>query len=69
MKLEDFKEEKDTTFDRVDYPLFRAMSIRVKELEVTPEEFVMCMRYATMANVYHQDGDTPVILGMRIKVI
>ncbi len=68
-ELKDFMQENDTTLDRIDYPLFRAMAAYVKKLRVTPEEFVMCMRYATMANVYYQDGETPVILGMRIEII
>ena len=73
MKLSDFVEEGDTVLDRIDYPLFRAMAAGVKELEVTPQEFVLAMRYAVQQNVYvhvfKEAEDYPTILAMRIKLI
>lgn len=77
MKLSDFYKEGDGVLDRIDYPLFRAMATKTKELEVTPEEFVMCMRYAVQQNVYaHVQGvdihgfeySYPTILAMKIIV-
>lgn len=72
-KLSDFKKEGDDVFSMIDYPLFRAMAAGVKELEVTPEEFVMAMRYAVMNNVYLQIGTVhenyPSILAMKISII
>ena len=67
--LADYAKEGDTILDRIDYPLFRAMAAGVKELEVSSDIFPLVMRYATTTNVYHQDGDTPIILGMRITLI
>lgn len=68
-KLSDFANENDTVLDKIDYPLFRAMGAGVKELEIAADIFPLVMRYATTTNVYHQDGDTPIILGMKIKII
>ncbi len=55
-------------------PLIRAMGAGIKELEVTPEEFLNAMRSAVAANVYHHvfnsDGtDYPTILAMKITVL
>ena len=62
-------------------PLLKAMAAGVKELEVTPEEFVNAMRSAILANVYHYvEGNTtdqtkpylegyPTILAMRVIII
>ncbi len=73
MKLKDFCQEGDDVLSRIDYPLFRAMAANTKELEVTPEEFVMCMRYAVMNHVYAQfksmTEEYPMILNMKITII
>lgn len=69
MKLSDFVQEGDTVLDRIDYPLFRALAAKQESLDLTPEEFVMAMRYAVMNNVYHQEGGQKVILGMKINII
>lgn len=65
-------------------PLFKAMAAGIKELEVTPEEFLKCMRWAVTANVYHhviipfkiykngllqEAQDYPTILAMRITIV
>ncbi len=85
MKLNDFIVDADKSQTEFPYAslaeefaLLRAMAAHVKEIEVTPEQFVTCMRYAINAQVYqHVRGidkegyeyEYPTILGMRVTVI
>jgi hypothetical protein len=72
-KISDFTQQGDGFLDRIDYPLFRAMAAGVKELEMSPESFLMAMRYAVQNNVYHhvlsESGDYPMILNMKITIV
>ena len=52
-----------------EFALLRAMAAGVKELEMTPEQFVTCMRYAINADLYKQVDDVPTILAMKIKIV
>ncbi len=57
-----------------EFALIRAMGAGVKELEMNPEDFLICMRYAINANLYKQvfapDGtDYPTILAMKITIV
>lgn len=74
MKLSEFYSEEDTQeLQFIWKPLLKAMAAGTKELEVTADEFVVAMRSAITANVYHHvfaDGsDYPTILAMKIIVI
>lgn len=86
MKLSDYLSEIDKPAAEYPYTslpeefaLLRAMAAGVKELEMTPEQFLTCMRYAISANLYKQyaiyDRNTdktisyPTILAMKITVI
>lgn len=74
MKLSEFYSEEDKqNLQFIWNPLLKAMARGVKELEVTPEEFVTAMRSAIAANVYHHvktsTEDYPTILAMKITVI
>lgn len=68
-KLSTFVQEGEDVMSRIDYPIFRAMAAGVTELEVTVEEFAMCMRFAVMSNVYYQENGIPTILTMKLKII
>ena len=80
MKLSNFYRADDMTSTSYPYTslpaefaLLRAMANNVKELELTPDEFITCMRYAINADLYHQVSDEtgtyPTILAMKIIVI
>lgn len=74
MKLSEFYSEEDKqNLQFIWNPLLKAMAKGVKELEVTPDEFVIAMRSAIAANVYFhvktESEDYPTILAMRIIVI
>ncbi len=70
MKLGYFAQEGDTVLDRIDYPLFRAMAAKVKEIDVTPDEFLLVMRYAVNCDLYWQTpaGDN-IVLGIKINIV
>ncbi len=70
MKLSDFAQEGDTVLDRIDYPLFRASAAKLTELDVTAEQFVPLMRFATQSDLYWQSGTGEhIILGMKINIL
>lgn len=63
-----------------EFALLRAMAAGIKELEMSPDEFITCMRYAINANLYKQETQTkligenlvedsyPTILAMKIVI-
>jgi hypothetical protein len=78
-KLSDYyggEDETATSYPALasEFALARAMGAGVKELEMTQQEFVWCLRYAINSNLYKQifapDGTNyPTILAMKIIVI
>lgn len=74
-KLADYYTEGDEKIPAFIYtPLLKAMAAGVKELEVTPDEFVIAMRSAVLANIYvhvfpKKGPDYPTILAMKVTII
>lgn len=73
--LSDFYSPEDKETPAFIYtPLLKAMAAGVKELEVTPDEFVIAMRSAVLANIYQhvfpkKGADYPTILAMKVTII